>query len=403
MTPMPSTTHAAASAAPPPLDMLHVLYFYAPYRSGLTLYAERLCRELAARGHRVTVIAARHDPALAPDERLDGVRVIRLPVAGSFSRAVILPALVPAVMRHLRGTRILHLHVPLAEAAVLAGIGRGMGKRVIVTHMADLDLTGSRLERIASSVALGSGVIGGRLADRVVTNTHDRARVSPFVRKLGDNVSVVAPPIEIAMPRPGAGDEMRRRYGMGSGPVIGFVGRMVFEKGIEVLAKAIPIVRDRMPDAMFAFAGPTTGPNGAPLTGPWDAELARHPAAVRRLGPLSPQELADFYAFCDVLVLPSTNWTETFGMVQVEAMLCGTPVIATDLPGVREPVGRTGMGRVLPAGDVDALAAAILEVVANRERYVQPAEEIRRRYSLTATVDAYEALYRGEIVEPFRR
>ncbi len=329
--------------------------------------------------------------------------MIRLPVAGSFSRAVILPTLIPEMMRQLRGTRILHLHVPMAEAAMLAAIGRARGKRVIVTHMADLDLNGSRLERFASAIALGSGAIGGRLAHRVVTNTHDRARVSPLIRRLGDNVSVIAPPIVVASPRPGARDETRGRHDLGAGPVVGFVGRMVFEKGIEVLAGTIPIVRERLPDAVFAFAGPTTGPNGAPLAGPWDAVLDRHPDAVRRLGPLSAQELADFYAACDVLVLPSVNWTETFGMVQVEAMLCGTPVIATDLPGVREPVRRTGMGRIVPANDVQALAAAILDVAGDRERYVKPTSAIQRIYSLDATVDAYEALYRGCLVEPFTR
>lgn len=399
MTPTSSTTHAAAA----PLDILHVLYFYAPYRSGLTIYAERLCRELAARGHRVTVLAARHDPALPTRECRDGVRVIRLPVAATMGRAVLLPGLVPAVARRLRGKRILHLHVPLAEAAVLAGIGRAMGKRVIVTHMADLDLTGSRLERLASTVALASGVAGGRLAHRVVTNTHDRARVSPFIRRLGDNVSVLAPPIAIDPPPPGAEPRMRQRHDLGSGPVIGFVGRMVFEKGIEVLAGAIPAVRKRHPTAIFAFAGPTTSPGGAPLAGPWDALLDAQGDAVRRLGPLPDADLPAFYAACDVLVLPSTNWTETFGMVQVEAMRCGTPVIATDLPGVREPVRATGMGRIVRAGDPGALAAAILDVVTDRERFVRPASEIAARYSLAATVDGYEAIYRGRAVDPFRR
>ncbi len=117
---------------------------------------------------------------------------------------------------------------------------------------------------------------------------------------------------------------------------------------------------------------------------------------MRLLGVVRGQELVDFYAACDVLVLQSTNHTETFGLVQVEAMLCGTPVVASDLPGVREPITVTGMGRTTPPRDVSALAAAIIDVVRNRTAYTRPRDEIERRFNMDTTVDAYERLYRGD-------
>jgi glycosyltransferase involved in cell wall biosynthesis len=102
------------------------------------------------------------------------------------------------------------------------------------------------------------------------------------------------------------------------------------------------------------------------------------------------QELADFYAACDVLVLPSR--TECFGLVQVEAMLCGTPVVVSDIPGAREPVRVSGMGRVVRERDTLALAQAIAEVVCNREKFVKPREEIAAVFDFERTVDSYEAL-----------
>jgi glycosyltransferase involved in cell wall biosynthesis len=103
------------------------------------------------------------------------------------------------------------------------------------------------------------------------------------------------------------------------------------------------------------------------------------------------QALADFYAACDVLVLPSD--TECFGAVQVEAMLCGTPAIVSDIPGLRAAVKATGMGRLFTAGDASALVAAIAEVLADRGRYLRPREAIVREFDLARTIDAYEAVF----------
>jgi len=92
-------------------------------------------------------------------------------------------------------------------------------------------------------------------------------------------------------------------------------------------------------------------------------------------------------------VVPSLNSTESFGLVQVEAMLHGTPVVASDLPGVRVPVRMTGMGEIAPIGDAAGLAEAILRVLRDRPRYVRPHNEIAERFDLAHTVSAYERLF----------
>ncbi|MGD2041245.1 MAG: glycosyltransferase family 4 protein, partial [Anaerolineae bacterium] len=111
------------------------------------------------------------------------------------------------------------------------------------------------------------------------------------------------------------------------------------------------------------------------------------------LGILTQQQMPAFYAACDVLVVPSLNSTESFGLVQVEAMLCGTPSIASNLPGVRQPPRMTGMGDVTPIGDSDALAQAIIHLLQNPEDYARPRPEIEDTFSLERTVDGYEDLF----------
>ena len=75
-------------------------------------------------------------------------------------------------------------------------------------------------------------------------------------------------------------------------------------------------------------------------------------------------------------------------------MMCGTPSICSNLPGVRVPVQKTGMGRVVAIGDAPALAAAIIEVIQNRARYVKSRDFINQMYSTDIAVAQYESLYK---------
>jgi len=75
------------------MKILVALTYYRPHVSGLTIYVERLARSLAARGHVVTVLTSQYDPKLPRRETLDGVHVIRMPVAARVSKGVIMPTI----------------------------------------------------------------------------------------------------------------------------------------------------------------------------------------------------------------------------------------------------------------------------------------------------------------------
>ena len=135
--------------------------------------------------------------------------------------------------------------------------------------------------------------------------------------------------------------------------MVGFAGRFVEEKGFDFLLQAIPFVR-RSPSARFVFAGDTHiayerfFERSLPFLEP-----VRE--AVIELGLVGdPRRMADFYAMCDVFVLPSR--TDCFAIVQVEALLSGTPLVTSDIPGAREVVRVTGAGTLVPPGDSPALA-----------------------------------------------
>ena len=111
------------------------------------------------------------------------------------------------------------------------------------------------------------------------------------------------------------------------------------------------------------------------------------------LGLLSPVEMSAFFHECDLTVLPSINSTESYGLVQVELMTCGTPVIASDLPGVRVPIDLTGMGLVVPARDSKALSEAIMEILSEPDRYRPVIPDIIEQSTPSSVAAAYEKAF----------
>ena len=112
------------------------------------------------------------------------------------------------------------------------------------------------------------------------------------------------------------------------------------------------------------------------------------------LGNLDPVEIAAFYPNLDVLTVPSLNSTEAFGLVQVEAMMNGVPCVPSALPGVRQPVTMHGMGRVARIGDSADLAACILDVLDEPDKYRGDVEAIKKAYDPDSVAAEYEKMFK---------
>ncbi len=148
---------------------------------------------------------------------------------------------------------------------------------------------------------------------------------------------------------------------LGDRPVVGFAGRLVPKKGVDVLLRAMVAVRARVPDAVLVVAG--DGPERSRLEA-FGRSLGID-GAVKFLGHLDRDRVEDALSTVWVQAVPSI-WEEPFGLVAAEAMMRGTAVVATDSGGLCEQVVDGETGLLVPAGDVRGLADALERMLRDR-------------------------------------
>jgi glycosyltransferase involved in cell wall biosynthesis len=372
------------------VKILVTLTYYHPHWTGLTVIAQHLAEGLAARGHAVTVLASQHDRDLPRREEVNGVEVIRVPSLGRVSRTAVMPSYPATLARLTAGSEIVHLHTPMPEAALVVGQARLLRRPSLITHQGDVVMPAGLANRVIQQAMDTSLGLAMRLSDGVTVHAADYARHSPFLAPFAHRIQGIYPPVVLPAPRSAAARSWRHQLGLADKPLIGFAGRFVEEKGFDFLLEAIPLVRSRLPEAHFVFAGDTD------IAYERFFERCRHlvegqGGALSRLGLLRDrQQMADFYAMCDVFVLPSRS--DSFAAVQVEALLSGTPLVSTDIPGAREVVRATGAGRSVPPGDPVALADGIVEVLTNPSPYQPAPAAVRAVFDPERSVREYEDL-----------
>jgi glycosyltransferase involved in cell wall biosynthesis len=360
-------------------DLVIALTYYPPYVSGLTNMARDIAEGLAARGRRVTVVTSRYDRSLPGEEMLGGVRVVRAPVIARVGRGVISPAFVATAVREMARARVGSLHLPLLEAAPIA-----LGARcpLVVTYHCDVTLPPGLINTVQQRVVDASNRTAMRAAAAVSVTSEDYAEHSRMWPSIRPSMVVIPPPCrEVAAGSP--------TYRETDGPHIGFLGRIVREKGLEYLVRGFRALPD--PDARLLIGGDYCSVAGGSVVDRVRAAIGDDPR-IRLLGFIPEESLGDFYASLDVFTLPSVNAFEAWGIVQAVAMLAGVPVLASDIPGVRQPVAQTGFGTLVPPADQHSITAALRSMIDSPPDRAVGAAAAHRAFSSGGVLDAYETL-----------
>ncbi len=348
------------------MRILIVVSYYSPHISGLTLYVQKLANILSNQGNTVTILTSLHQKGLKNEEVVNGVRIIRLPIHIKISKSPFSFNLVPQSLKLVSQNDLVILNLPSSESVLLAPISRILNRKLLVIHHCDPivpDLLGSLFTTLATISNFYSCIF----ANKIISYTADYAQSSPVLKHFLHKVIPLLPPVEINKPNPAT----ISRYAKLIGPsryTIGFAGRISEDKGIRYLLESIPFLQTSLTDFKIVLAGPTR-PIGESYIDSLQTLINKFKKHLVFLESIVPADMINFYKSIDALVLPSINRTESFGMVQVEAMLSGKPVIASDLPGVRQPVIITGGGLISNPRDPSQLSSQIVTILRNPRKY----------------------------------
>jgi lipopolysaccharide/colanic/teichoic acid biosynthesis glycosyltransferase len=235
-----------------------------------------------------------------------------------------------------------------------------------------------------------------RRASRIIVSSPALKQHADALASFSDRTVVIPFGLPTPAVDPAPDESIRQVRARWNGPIVLFVGRLVPYKGVDVLLRAMTRVR-----AAAVIVG------DGPLRGELEQQASTFGVADRVffLGSLSEETLARWYQHCELLALPSTTRAEAFGLVQLEAMARGKPVVSTRIesgvPWVNDH-GTTGL--TVPPGDSDALGKAIAEILDTRQLRERMGESARRRFVQHFTRDRMIAhttgLYEQVVSEP---
>lgn len=345
---------------------------------GVQSHVLQLAEVMRARGHQVSVLAPSSPHVALPDYVVSGGKAVPIPYNGSVARLRFGPATHRMVKKWIAqgDFDVLHLHEPNAPSLSMLALMIADGPIVATFHT-------STTKSLTLSVFQGilrpwHEKIIGRIAVSDLARRWQMEALGSDAVEIPNGVGVAAiaaAPLLAGYPR--------------AGKTVLFLGRYDEpRKGMEVLLGALPQLAARFPDIEVLIVG--RGDEDELLGQAGD--LAAH---LKFLGAVSDEEKASAMRSADVYCAPNTGG-ESFGIVLVEAMAAGTPVVASNLDAFRRVLADGAAGCLVAVGDSSALADGIIAVLSDsalRARYVAAARTAVRRYDWSVVADDIERVY----------
>jgi len=372
------------------MKILITLSYYTPNVSGLTYHAKVVAEELVRKKHQVEVIASNYLKTFSKYKKENGVLVKSIWTPILLGRGPIMPTYFVESFFSVKNADAVNCHLPQFEAIFPIMWAKMLGKKVLITYHCDLANWGGLVNQLTEKVTLISHFIACSLADVIWVSTKDYAESSKMLQHFKRKLVYHYPPIKFMKSNKNPISKWKNvKY------KIGYVGRIAKEKGMNYLLESKNYLKKKLGSNFKIFiVGPSSD-----VIGGGESELndllIKYKNEIVVLGKLSDDDLFGFYKNIDVLVLPSTQSLESFGTVQVEAMLSGCPVVASDLPGVRVPVEITKMGEVVPVKDSIAISKAIVKIIKNKTKYLEIHKNLNKLFSLEVVINNYEEIYKN--------
>ena len=348
---------------------------------GVQFHVRDLAEHLIGSGHEVSVLAPADDDTPVPWYVESAGRAVPVKYNGSVARLAFGPVSRGRVRRWLGDGDfdVLHVHEPVSPSLSMLALWAATGPIVATFHTANLR---SRAMQAAYPILRPSLE---KISARIAVSEDARRTV---VEHFGGDAVVIPNGVYVdrfaaAVPRP-------HWQGTPERPTVAFVGRIDEpRKGLPVLAAAVPAVLAQRPGTRFLVLGRGDGDEALEGLGPVER------AAVELLGPLGDEEKAALLRSADVYVAPHTGG-ESFGIVLVEAMSAGAPVVASDLGAFRRVLDDGALGVLFPPGEPQALAAALTGLLADADRQARlsaSAARAVRRYDWGRVAGEVLAVY----------
>ncbi len=349
------------------MQILQVTPYFYPHFGGVESHVLGLSENLIKLGHEVEVVTSRYS-RMPEIEKYNGIKITRLPQWINMYNTPVVTAIQSFVRRS--HADVVHVHSPPPFTERFAARGaKESNKPLVVTHHCDLELKGIFGNFAVNIYQSMLGKYPLEIADKVISTTKSYATTS---RSLWDiDVEVVPNAVDIDRFHPNnEGGHIKDKYAKKNEPLALFVGRLVPHKGIGILIRAI----ERTQNGKLLIVG-----DGPYLS--WLKKLTKKLNIEERIvfvGPISDYWLPSYYAATDVVVLPSTSRLEAFGIVGLEGMASGKPLILSDIPGVRDVISNEE-GFIVEPLDPDSITEALEKIWNGPEMAKQMGKKGRKR------------------------
>ncbi len=343
---------------------------------------------LARLGVEVTVFTPASD---GPRSIPRGVEVVEIQPVFHYGNA----ACMPQVLSKCRHFDIVHIHYPFFGTAEILAARRMLGGPPLVVQY-QMDVVGDGWKaplfrwhrRLAFPMVL-------RAADQVLVTSVDYAESSRFLASrmpsLDDKITVLPAGVDTDTFCPSDRDRARRKLGLPSGPIVFFLSRLDkahYFKGLHILVRALK----QAPEVTLVIGG------DGELRTRYERHAAKHLGGrALFVGDVAESDLPGYYVAADVVVLPSIDRTEAFGLVLLEAMACGTPVVASRLRGVQTLVEDGVSGYLVAPGNEAELADKIMAAAGDRDRMSPNARRIAAGFSWSDIATRLQRLYEKQL------